>query len=101
MLSNVRCIWELGFFFWCVFNCCFCVSNAVLAASCIVLLNECFSNAIGIVAIPNALVTLLAISGMGGKINQYDYKIIGNIYNVNNADEITMIQLRQSLLITC
>ena len=42
------------------------MSNAVLAASCIVLLNECFSNAIGIVAIPNALVTLLAISGMGG-----------------------------------
>ena len=38
---------------------------------------------------------------MGGKINQYDYKIIGNIYNVNNADEITMIQLRQALLITC
>ena len=54
------------FSFECVFNCCFCVSNAVLAASCILLLNECFSNAIGIVAIPNALVTLLAISGMGG-----------------------------------
>ena len=60
-----------------------------------------FSNAIGIVAIPNALVTLLAISGMvGGKINQYDYKIIGNIYNINEADEIAMIQLRQALLIT-
>ena len=88
------------FSFECVFNCCFCVSNAVLAASCILLLNECFSNAIGIVAIPNALVTLLAISGMGGKINQYDYKIIGNIYNINNADEIAMIQLRQAFLIT-
>ena len=89
------------FSFECVFNCCFCVSNAVLAASCILLLNECFSNAIGIVAIPNALVTLLAISGMGGgKINQYDYNIIGNIYNINNADEIAIIQLRQALLIT-
>lgn len=88
------------FSFECVFNCCFCVSNAVLAASCIVLLNECFSNAIGIVAIPNALVTFLAISGMGFKINQYDYKFTGNIYNINNADEIAIIQLRQALLIT-
>ena len=71
------------FSFECVFNCCFCVSNAVLAASCILLLNECFSNAIGIVAIPNALVTLLAISGMGGKINQYDYKIIGETFLIS------------------
>ena len=36
----------------------------------------------------------------GGKINQYDYNIIGNIYNINNADEIAIIQLRQALLIT-